>query len=337
MSHHRRKAHPISQHIVPQLLLRGFTDPATGEIWVYDKLTDNVFKSGTAGIGAEKGFYDYKVKGVVVSIDPGITKLERAADPILKSIISSRSIAGLPASDRALVSIFAAVQMMRGRRVRESVKSLGDTIVKEFRERGIDPTNIKNFREVTEEDARLISMKLVISAATKFAPYIYDKTWLLYQTSPPYTFWISDNPITLHNNNRDPFRGNLGIGVKGIQINLPIASDLSLAFYCHTTMEQFRKDYLKFKALSLLNPRLAARSFRDPLFNETLMRGLEEGSAVTLPDSSVIHLNSLQVYFSARFVYSINNNFNLVRRMIADDSGHRKGPVPIVNWPRSRA
>jgi len=70
---------------------------------------------------------------------------------------------------------------------------------------------------------------------------------------------------------------------------------------------------------------------------EAIMRGLDEGKAVTIPASSVIHVNSLQVYFSARFVCSISDHFYLVRQMIADDPAHRKGPVPIVNWPHSRA
>lgn len=328
---------PTNQHTVPQLLLRGFTNTATGDIWVYDKLTDKVFNTGTPGIAAEKGFYDYKVKDGVITIDPGIKKIETAADSILKAIISSRSIAELSASDRVVLSGFVAVQMMRGRRVRESIKSVNDIMVEKFRERGIDPTKIDNFGEMTEEDARLLSMNLVSKATTDFAPYIYSKTWLLFQTSPPDTFWISDNPVTLHNENRDPLRGTLGLAVKGIQINLPIASDLSLAFYCPTTIDQFRKDYLRFKAMSLLDPRRAARASRDPLFNEALMRGIDDGKAVTIPDVSVVHLNSLQVYFSARFVCSISDHFNLVRRMIADDPAHRKGPVPIVNWPRGRA
>lgn len=333
MTRHRRKARAINQHTVPQLLLRGFADPTTGEIWAYDKLTDKVFKTGTAGIGAEKGFYDYKVGGGLVTIDPGITKLEGAVDPTLKGIISSRSIAGLSESDRVLLSIFVAAQMMRVRRVRESIKSLNEIMVTKFRERGIDPTKIENLGVVTEKAARLLSMKLVSKAAADFAPYIYDKSWLLFQASPPDTFWISDNPVTLHNENRDRFRGNLGLGVKGIQINLPIASDLSLGFYCKSLEAQIRKDYIRFKGLSLLDPRRAARAFRDPLFIEALMRGFDEGKAATLPSLSVIHVNSLQVYFSARFVCSIGNHFELVRRMIADDPAHRKGPVPVVNWP----
>src|SRR5437773_1491037 len=152
----KSKERPINQHTVPQLLLRGFTDLATGEICVYDKLTDKVFKTGTAGIAAEKGFYDYKTEDGMLTIDPGLTRLEGDVLPILTRIVSNRSIAGLSDQDRKLLSHFVAVQSVRGNRIRHSFKSMNELMTEQFRKRGIDPTKVENFGHMTDEHARLL-------------------------------------------------------------------------------------------------------------------------------------------------------------------------------------
>ena len=323
-------------HIVPQLLLRGFTDPATGRVCVYDKKTDKVFWSGTSGIAAEHDYYDFKVMGGRFTIDSGLTKLESETDPILKKIILTRSIAALSIQERMVVSHFAAVQMLRGQVVRDGILTLNQTMANMFRERGYDPTKIKNFGVMNKEDARLVSLRLVTEASREFAAHIYSKTWLLFQTSPPETFWISDNPVVMNNDVYPPVQGGLGLAAPGVQISLPITAELSLGFYCPSIALQVRKDHLRLRALSLLSPREAARRFLDPLFSESLMRGFDEGRTVPIPGTSVVHHNSLQVAFCARFVYSPNDRFRLVQRMISDDDRYRQAPLPLITWPASR-
>jgi len=326
----RNKPRPILQHTVPQLLLRGFTNPTTGQLYAYDKLTDKVFPTGTPAVAAEKAFYDLKVAGRVITIDPALTRLESSITPILTSIVLNRSIAALSGRDRKALSLFVAVQLVRGRGIRDRFKAFNDAMIKKCRERGIEPTKVKNFGVMSEDHARFASLTLV-SEAGEFAPHIYNKTWLLFQASPPNAFWISDNPVTMNNDSLPRDRATLGLAVKGIQINLPISSELSLGFYCRSIGEEFRKRYLQFKGLSLLDPLRAARMCRDPLFNEAFALGLDESRPVTLGTSSVIHVNSLQVAFSTRFVYSPNNHFNLVRRMISDDPRYRGAPLSIIS------
>ena len=59
-------------------------------------------------------------------------------------------------------------------------------------------------------------------------------------TAPLY---ISDNPIGLQSlvEEATPLYGNLGLGVTGIEVYLPISSALSLAFYCRSHEQVIRE------------------------------------------------------------------------------------------------
>ena len=40
-----------------------------------------------------------------------------------------------------------------------------------------------------------------------------DKVWILMQTKKSHPFWISDTPVTMHNQNDMTPYGNIGLGV----------------------------------------------------------------------------------------------------------------------------
>jgi hypothetical protein len=47
-------------HVLPQGYLEGFTSPSQeGQVWVFDRQEQRWFDTGTRGIGAIRGFYDY--------------------------------------------------------------------------------------------------------------------------------------------------------------------------------------------------------------------------------------------------------------------------------------
>ncbi|MBZ5682177.1 MAG: DUF4238 domain-containing protein [Acidobacteriia bacterium] len=47
-------------HVLPQGYLNGFTNPSNqGKVCVFDRQRQRWFDTGTAGVGAIKGFYDY--------------------------------------------------------------------------------------------------------------------------------------------------------------------------------------------------------------------------------------------------------------------------------------
>ena len=54
-----------------------------------------------------------------------------------------------------------------------------------------------------------------LADSDQYAEHILNKTWLLFETSAETPFYISDNPVTLQNQDesRGPMRGNLGLAV----------------------------------------------------------------------------------------------------------------------------
>jgi hypothetical protein len=63
-NNHRRTDRDRLDHILPQGYLDGFSDPRTaGQLSVFDLKREKWFESGTRGVAAQRGFYDYSPKG----------------------------------------------------------------------------------------------------------------------------------------------------------------------------------------------------------------------------------------------------------------------------------
>lgn len=155
--------------------------------------------------------------------------------------------------------------------------------------------------------------------------------WVLLETTPRNPFFISDNPIGLHNDMDFAPYGNLGLAVKGIQIYLPISSTLCLNLLCPTIAEEFIKAYDNLKRLDQVAPGLADSAMKKPVFARTFCDGLVNGTPIRVVEDNVTMINSLQVVHSSRFVYCECNVFELVERMIRDNQKHREGLKPVTS------
>jgi hypothetical protein len=162
-----------------------------------------------------------------------------------------------------------------------------------------------------------------------FAQHIIDKSWLLFETNPAVPLYISDNPVGLQNlvERATPLTGNLGLAVLGIEAYLPIASTLSLGFYCRSHEQVIRDGVERFRVSAIRSPNLPI-----PHFGELLkwIRAFRTGVALDLDPDNVLNQNSLQVRQAERYVYSSLPDFSLVEDMIANQPGYRKGPRPRV-------
>ena len=69
---------------------------------------------------------------------------------------------------------------------------------------------------------------------------IYEKEWTLVKAPKGEYFYISDHPVTMHNNSPRPGRGNIGLRLKGIEIHLPISPKLCISFMCPKTVDEIR-------------------------------------------------------------------------------------------------
>jgi hypothetical protein len=320
------------QHYVPQFLLKNFTHGKKPKIFVYDKSNDKRFHTNIKNVAAENGFYDLEVEDTVLTMEPGLAHLEANTSRIIRKLTKTRSIKSLSEDEVAILAVFLAVQFVRTKEHRLRFEHLGELFAQKLRDRGAAAENIEG---VTGSPGSVPEDKLFglrsLAGAKEFVPHFLNKAWLLLETTPKNPFFISDNPIGLHNEiDHGPY-GNIGLAVRGIEIYLPISSTLCLNLLCPTTAEEFRKAYEKLRMLDRVAPGLADSAMKEPAFARAFCDGLINGTPIPLVEDNVTMINSLQVVYSSRFVYCETNAFELVERMIRDNQKYREGLKPEIS------
>jgi len=311
-----------NQHYVPQFLLRHFAAAKKKQIYVYDKLHEKTFKTAVQNIGAENAFYECEHNGEKISVDSKLEGLETLVAPIIKRIIKKESLGPLNNRDKSIISLFCAIQMLRVKAPRESMSEINNTL-KEFIERaGRKIDEVEGFKFMDNETIKKSCIGSIL-AGRELAPYFYDKIWLLLKAPPKSPFYISDNPISLFNSVERPGRGNLGLKVKGIEVQLPISKNLCLSMVCPSLIEKInhgvKKVQLFERALGLGNT-----GFLSDAHN--ILNAVFTGDARQLKQENVEHLNSLQVAGASRFIYSSTDEFSLAHDMIRTE--------PLLKQPR---
>ena len=301
------------QHYVPQFLLRNFADPDKDQIWVFDKHEQRSFKTSVKNVAAEKGFYDLEIDGTKFSFEPALGSLETSAADLVRRIVTEQSLASLTDKDKVHMSLFAAAQMIRVKHQRSTMSVLNQGIKDLITSSGGDPKTVQGFCDLEGDVLRAFSIQFLKENTPQFAKHFAEKVWVLYKTSESAPFYISDNPITLHNTlNQNEFSGTLGIAVEGIEIHMPLSSTICLAFLCPTIQRYIETVQAKYGV------------------NIPILSGFNSGLA-EMNTENVLHLNSLQVAYSTRFVYSLSGNFDLVQSMLSQHPELRTGNMPVIS------
>ncbi len=320
------------QHYVPQFILRNFTSGKKHQLFAFDKKKGISFKTNIKNIASEKGFYNFKIEDEEYSLEEDLGELEETSSKIVKKIINDESLSNISDEEKTTLSFFIAAQYFRVKQMRNHYRHLSIELEKRFSEMGIDTTKIENFSVVSEEEAKNISI-MSIASADKIAPYIFDKTWMLFKAPKSTPYYISDNPVTLQNMLDFGPLGNLGFGVLGIEIYFPISSTLSLGIMCRSHEEKLRQSYEEYERnLRKFGPEISMLLRMNlPPNVEALMTAMKTGKFVNSLKENAINKNSLQVMYSSRFVYSSIDDFDLAREMIKKNPDFKQGPIPQVH------
>jgi hypothetical protein len=310
------------QHYVPQFILKNFSEGKKHHVWVFDKVTGKKFKTNVKNIASERGFYDLNLEKNVVTLEPSITGLENRASKIIKNILQNENISAISENDKLLLSQFFSVQLVRTKQYRIKFKHLSDTLEEKFRLMGFNPDHIKGYEKIDEEKAKFESLNSILQS-DKFIPYFFVKPWLLFKTTKNCPLYTSDNPLTLQNlNDYGPY-GNLGLAIKGIEIYFPVSKTITLAMYCDSIIDKIKNTFESLKNLSRLTP---GSIIKVPLLLEQFITGIEKGTTIPYNLDSVINHNSLQVQFSARYIFSSISDFSLAEKMISENPELKDGP-----------
>jgi hypothetical protein len=294
-----------NQHYVPQMLLRGFAVDADLEsVFVLDKQSGKVFKTAIRNIAAERGYYDLDDSA---DIDAAMNEIDDIASPVIKEIRKRRSLSGIGTDARIKLAGFTIMQLLRTRGFQEHMRNTAEATVTALKARfgGVPPGWPE---DVDSEQAREEYLAAIPRFGHQFLPHLLDKDLLLYRTDSTHPFCISDHPVAMNNtvNRGDGIRGTLGLAVPGIEVYLPIGSDLTLAFISPTVGEMYEEISLQLK-------------LRGGFVSEDAyyyLQSRDTGNALKLGYENVRFQNSLQVLNAERFVISSLDDFEDAARII---------------------
>lgn len=304
---------PKRHHFVPRLILKNFCYGKKKNLYVLDKKTERVFPSSLRDAASENYFYDDREANYDKNTEAKLGELETLCAPIFDKIIREESLIHLTPYEHVVVCLFVAVQMLRTNENRKAMLQINQAICNWVRRSGYDPNkDVEDFKEMSKEDAKKFSIHILRTVPGEIAQNIFDKECCLVKAPKREEFYISDHPVTMHNNFPRPGRGNLGLALKGIEIHFPISPKLCISFMCSQTVDEIRVKVNKHRTMiasgtcypiDMSEPEL----FVDQ-FDKKIVRELK-------PENVEFH-NSLQVSQSGRFLYSRHDEFELAKDML---------------------
>jgi hypothetical protein len=114
-------------------------------------------------------------------------------------------------------------------RTLNNLRQIEELIVAKVEESGGKMQDVKGWEDwhpATENSLKRDHLLSIRNSIGEFAQIIGTKDFLLAEPAEGRSFYLGDNPVCLNNMHKtDPY-GNLGLGVTGIEIYMPLASNL---------------------------------------------------------------------------------------------------------------
>jgi hypothetical protein len=328
------------QHYVPQVLLRlHANDPSakkgSQQVWCFDKQTDKVFPANIRGVLSGTRFYEVEVDGQTLSLEEPLSEIEGMLSPILARLVRDQKLAALTKEDRFTIASFCAVQLLRTQGFRDRIKDLNEGVAEALRKRGIDPSEVSNFKMLSDEEIKAFSMDILAEAPRKYGPHFLSKYWHLIGSMPDDPFHLGDHPVVVDNDVRSG-PGSLGLASPGVTIYLPLSPTLCLAMTDPVLIEELFEGARKVRAgYEEFEKRIAADGFpagaaaflkemnenRDRVTQQ--VEPMEAGTPSAYHPQVVTRVNSLQMLYAGRWIVSSKPDFSLPLMMIANDPGLR--------------
>ncbi len=291
-----------NHHSVPQAILRHFSiDGVSEQVWGFDKNKGEMIPHpvGIASAACEADFNTLDIYGEKICLEDIFHPIENMVEPLIRRrIIQRGTVTGLSDYDRRYVELFVTVQLLRVKIVRTTLTTVVADLAKSMRLAGLDPDELANFAIPSDAEAKIASFAC-LSGARELAASLQRKDVLLFDAKSD-VFWISDNPVVMHN--AFPYSG-MGLDAPGVEIYFPLTPRYVLAFYCPSIVTKIEE------VMSLDLPTEATLRYQG------IISGIRKGVPVDATEY-VRFLNSLQVSYSSRFVYSSTPDFDLAKRLL---------------------
>src|ERR1035437_203953 len=289
---------PRNHHFVPQFLLRYFSIGGNErQVYAFDKSDGRDFPLSVRNAAAENAFYEVEINGQTLNFESAFQAIDDLGGEILGALAAAAGPIVLDSRTLAALPSLATAQLLRTKLQRTTPQALTRQLREQSEAAGLDIE-----AEITDEEARRISLLQLMHGAEMEGSF-RSKDVLLLEADGGLHFWISDNPVVMHNT--FPY-GNVGLSAPGIEIYFPLSPSRALAFFCPSIGRQIAES---------LDPAHPRRRLENPMYPE-MLRAIGNHSTLRVSNDYVAFLNELQVQQSTRFLYSDRNQFDLARAVL---------------------
>lgn len=288
-------------HYVPQSLLRKFSiDDEKKQIYVFDKLQKSSFSSSIVNAACENNFNILTINDEKINFEHLFQENDDKLAELITKINADKHLNGLSNNNKNELCYIVAKQIVRTKMYRTSMLSSAEQLSKTLKDFGIDPSEVSNFNIPSDSDIRKATLGSLLNT-DQIASALNNKQLILIHRGKNECFWISDNPVVRHN--AFPY-GEFGLNSPGIEIYFPISSKLVIGFFCPSII---------IKLDTALNSK---EEYIDKKLYTSMFEGINKGEAISMGETTVTYLNSLQIGSSSRFLYAAENDFSLAERII---------------------
>lgn len=320
------------QHTVPRFLLDNFGFEKGGKakkLYTYDKHSERSYIQSVYDASTRNTFYNLENHADRHSLEPILGEIESGASSAIRKVVGEESLSSLTKEERVQIAVFVVIQKARTYHGLQSIKALVNGLGDRLLSMGAKPEDLTNLiGSQDHSDLKNLFLETVLKHVDH-AEHILNKSWILYKTSEKDPYYISDNPVTLHNDIDMGFWGNLGLAVQGIQIHFPISSKLTLAFVCPTHEQRALQAREKLQFI-VDNDISQLVKIKNPKMIVDYANAFKKGEAFITTSDNTKFLNSLQVRFAEQYIFCEEGSFGLVAQMIKADDSYKTGLRPTM-------
>lgn len=315
---------PRKQHYVPQFLLKNFSYGKKHKIFAFDKGRAISFGTSVRDSASENGFYNLNLDGRVHTLEHKLSKLESICGGVVKNICKYESLEGITQDEHIILCVFVANLLLRVKKQRAVLDQLNTGIVEWIQNMGLNPDDVQNFKVLGKNDIDKQHIEFTHEHVFEFSKRFHDKPIALLKAPNGSNLIISDNPVAMYNHWPQKLRGDKGVSVPGVEIQVPISKKLCLSFVCPMLFSDLEE---KLHFLSMRRSQNHPIENIDSSYAEVLISSIKAGKAVELSQENVVFTNSLQISESLNYIYSDKNDFKLAEEMIKNNPDISSGKV----------
>lgn len=291
---------PRKHHFNPRSVLRNFTINGDGRrLFVFDKQERRSFVASIDDAGAERDFNRVQVDGQDLNYESLFQELDDRLARVVSKLVQEMSVAKLETDELRDLPTLVACQLVRTKLHRTTPVEISRQLDEWSKAHGLT-----RLRLINDAEARRIALEQLFRL-DEYAVPISEKDIILL-ISREQRLWASDNPVVVYNT--FPY-GQTGLRSPSVELYYPLAPHLCLGLYCPSIRE------ILSEAIDPNHPRPGPA---DPFMFE-LYNALVGQRTLEIPEKYSIHLNTLQISQSSRFLYSNKDEFGLTHRILSQD------------------